>query len=205
MKFSSSTSLILGFVVLLGVLVTTAPVDARPRPAEKTTLDKVGSSRATGTMTAVRSHHTLTLLFSGKVLAVGGSDAEGSALASAEIFDPASGDWTPAGSLLEARHDHTASLLPSGRVLVAGGRNQAGALASAEIYDPRTGAWSSVAGAELLSARWGHTATLLANGEVLVTGGASAGGPLDSAEIYDPDDDQWRQAGSMSSARDQHT
>ena len=43
------------------------------------------------------------------------------ATAGAEIYDPASDTWSPAGRLSEARSEHTATLLPDGRVVVAGG------------------------------------------------------------------------------------
>ena len=57
-------------------------------------------------------------------------------------LDPASGTWSPTGSMATARGAHTATLLPAGRVLVAGGVGTSGYLASAEIYDPASGTWS---------------------------------------------------------------
>jgi uncharacterized repeat protein (TIGR01451 family) len=56
-------------------------------------------------------------------------------LASAEIYRPATGIWSPTSSLTTGRSQHTATLLSDGRVLVAGGYND-GDLASAEIFSP---------------------------------------------------------------------
>ncbi len=60
-------------------------------------------------------------------------------LASAELYDPATGNWTATGSLNIKRAYHTAALLPNGKVLIAGGINGLavnGCLSSAELYDP---------------------------------------------------------------------
>ena len=65
--------------------------------------------------------HTATLLPNGMVLVAGVRNGSIAVLASAELYDPASGTWTPTGSLNTARTDHTATLLPNGMVLVAGG------------------------------------------------------------------------------------
>ena len=82
------------------------------------------------------------MLPNGKVLVAGGF-ASIRLLASAELYDPASGTWTATGSLATARDCHTATLLPNGKVLVAGGYDASGYLASAELYDPATGTWTA--------------------------------------------------------------
>ena len=61
------------------------------------------------------------MLPNGKVLVAGGYN-NGTFLASAELYDPASGTWTATGSLVTARYAGTATLLPDGEVLVAGGQ-----------------------------------------------------------------------------------
>jgi hypothetical protein len=139
---------------------------------------------ATGSMTTARDgHHTATLLPNGQVLAAGGLGADGvTTLASAELYDPATGLWRTTGSMVTPRSIHTATLLPNGQVLLAGGLNGNIYLAHAELYDPATGVW--MATADMLTARCRHTATLLESGEVLVAGGVRNGGTLRGAELY---------------------
>jgi hypothetical protein len=106
-------------------------------------------------------------LRNGKVLVVGGFDNfPPYYLASAQLYDPASGTWTFAGTLATARAWHTATLLPNGKVLVAGGNPGIAnrTLSSAELYDPASGTWTDTG--RLAHARDLHTATLLADGKV---------------------------------------
>ena len=140
--------------------------------------------------------HTATLLPNGKVLVVGGSDAGGNSLASAELYDPAANGcvaaWTPTTRpLTTGRQSHTATLLPNGQVLVVGGRGTGGSsLASAELYDPaaNSGAGDWFPAGSLNTGRYLHTATLLPNGQVLAVGGGTNDGStaIASAELYDP-------------------
>src|SRR5207253_2443209 len=123
-----------------------------------------------------RVDHTATLLPNGKVLVAGGFNDGSGALASAELYDPATGRWARTGSLNFARYHHTATLLPNGQVLVAGGDGSDGILSSVELYNPATEKWTPTGFLE--TARDSHTATLLQNGKVLVTGGEDSNGRL---------------------------
>src|SRR5262249_6464354 len=83
-----------------------------------------GQWSATGSMVDARVGHQAVRLADGRVLVTGGELRTGGAtraLAYCELFDPATGSWTPTGSLGTARKGHQATLLPDGRVLVTGG------------------------------------------------------------------------------------
>ena len=162
----------------------------------------------TGKMVQGRQVHTATLLQDGRVLAAGGrSPAEGgwtkfpTIYKSAEIYDPASGAWSPAGTMAEERAFHTSSLLEDGRVLIVGNR---GKNTVPEIYDPSTGRWSE--SGEMVKSRAEHTATVLQDGRVLVTGGLNFTlAHMDSAELYDVAADTWTSTGPMADERANHT
>jgi hypothetical protein len=165
-----------------------------------------GTWTAAGSMATPRSGHTATLLPDGKVLVAGGGRqaTNFTYLPSAELYDPASGTWTAAGSMATPRTGHTATLLRDGKVLVVGGETESSdfpgnpeGVASAELYDAVTGTWTPTA--SMPTQRFGHTATLLRNGEVLVAGGACCGAspePVISAELYDPTTGSWHATAS---------
>ena len=147
-----------------------------------------GKWTATGGLTTARAYYgsPATILKDGRVLLTGGDGPGDPTLASAELYDPRSGTWTPTGSMITARDGFTTTLLADGKVLVTAGIGVYGELilTSAEIYDPSSGTWT--AAASLITARWGHTATLLHDGRVLVTSGTNDdSGPSSSAELYD--------------------
>jgi hypothetical protein len=111
------------------------------------------------------------VLASGKVLVAGGG-------ATGELYDPASGTFSDAGSMETSHINHTATLLSNGKVLVTGGT-----VSAAELFDPVSVNFTRTA--DLTTPRAWHTATRLTNGQVLVTGGVSTDGTvLATAELY---------------------
>ena len=90
----------------------------------------------TGSMATARDLHTATLLRNGQVLVAAGYNSTSGYLASAELYDQASGVWTATASLPSPpRYLHTATLLRNGRMLVSGGSSSSGgALVVADLY-----------------------------------------------------------------------
>jgi hypothetical protein len=162
-----------------------------------------GTFARTGALKMPRWGFTATLLADGRVLVAGGDGWHGGPgganlpIASAELYDLATGVFSATGSMGVGRAESTATLLSTGRVLIAGGRSQPSGptppdlLASTELYDPSSG--TVTPSGTMTAARSGHSATLLASGRVLVVGGEkccvydpSNGDLLSNPELYDP-------------------
>jgi hypothetical protein len=157
-----------------------------------------GSWTATGSLLQPRTSPAYTRLADGRVLAIGGEDFDGvhsTYLATAEIFNPATGRWTATGSLHAPRSEGQAVTLADGRVLVVGGMNSDSTSAvNGEVYDPATGQWT-VTG-NLAAIRTESSLAALPDGSALVAGGLTTA----SAERLDPASLTWKSAGKMKSA-----
>lgn len=165
------------------------------------TSEDVGDVHADATMSSPRAAHTATTLADGTVLIVGGFVERETQIAGAELFNPATGEFTPLPAMLEPRHSHTATPLADGAILLAGGFGTgARYLNSAELYDPATRTFRPAA--DMPASRAGHAAVPLEDGTVLLVGGTGEGWIfLATAEIYDPAPAAFVQVGSMSVPR----
>jgi CBS domain/Kelch motif/Galactose oxidase, central domain len=110
-----------------------------------------------------RFDHTATLLTNGKVLVVGGlvrCTPACQATNTAELYDPATGAWSSAGTLPAALGTHAAVRLQNGKVLVISGFSPPNTLLrTAYLYDPDSGAWTPT-GAPTIGRQY-HTAVVL--------------------------------------------
>ena len=118
-----------------------------------------GTWSATGAMATPQFSHRATLLPSGRVLVAGGLSTEtvpSIPTASAEIYDPATGLWSPAHDMPFARFIFEMQTLPSGLVFMGGGNGfvQDGGYDifgnDTAIYNENTNTWTT--GTKLLYA-----------------------------------------------------
>ena len=172
----------------------------------------------TGSLRTARFGAQAAVLSDGRVLLVGGSVLRSQpvalpnggsdpyqSIASAEIFDPRSGEWSPAGGLKVMRDAFPLVALADGRALVAGGcappETGGDALASAEVFDPVRGGWALTA--PMPDARCAASAVQLADGRALVVGGgvleAQVGGlaPVTSTVTFDARTHTWAASGDI--------
>jgi hypothetical protein len=172
----------------------------------------------TGPMSDFHWSHTATLLPDGRVLVAGGfggtsvgSGANAQPVVdTAEIYDPATNQWTRTDNLNVRRALHTAERLPDGRVLVAGGRtcdqpppatcNFTFVTNTAELYDPATGQWTLTG--SLSAPRHTTGSVVLLDGRVLVPAGfQGSGAPSNGGDVYNPATSTWSPIAPLNVAR----
>ena len=155
------------------------------------------------TMRVARASHSAVALGDGRALLIGGCVREsceaGPDSRTADVFDPRTQRFQPAGTLQTPRVSTTAVVLPDGRLLLAGGWAGSSVTDSTEIFDWRSG--RSVRGPDLSSARADMAAASLSDGRVILAGGYDGRGAADAIDLYDPRDRSLRRIGSLSVAR----
>jgi hypothetical protein len=185
---SNGKVLIAGGMARNGVPEPTAEV-YDPATRRFTPVGKMASPRGWGA--------TATLLPNGKVLLTGGATGSWCSplcyLATTELYDPATGTFSPTGNMTKPRAGAFAVLLHTGNVLIIGGEADSddGSRVTAELYDSLRGVFSP---AGSMSKAMGVSATVvLKSGKVLVVG--------DTAEIYDPSTGRFTSSGRMITPR----
>lgn len=151
-----------------------------------------GKWTTTGNMANARMSHTATLMPNGEVLVVGGvgiMNPQAPCLASAELYNPATGQWKTTGSMNTARFGQGMALLQNSQVLVAGGdicwgySGGSSPGASAELFDPSSGTWKTTGS---LNANLVSPMTLLQDGRALL-----------GNELYTPSTGRWSLTSNM--------
>ena len=158
-----------------------------------------GRWSTTASLKAARVHHTSTVLFDGRVITVGGTEAGNGV----EFYSSTTGNWSAGPPMVYARVIHAATLLPDGRLFVTGGYFSNAYIKAVEIYNPTTNSWTSVS--SMNTARGGHQAVYLPSpwNKILVMGGYTSNSlpALFSCELYDFATNTWTNTTSMIHSR----
>lgn len=195
--FRLAAAAVIGALVLGAAFVFaggTRPAVVAPTPSPAATTVPVWS--VTGRPLTDAGNGSVAIpLKDGRILRAGGDGS----LASAEVYDPATGKWTATGSMSFGRRYPIAVRLADGKVLVAGGSDTDHA--ATEIFDPSTGVWTPTGA--LSEGRDQGFGILLSDGRVLAAGGVSGDiiGTKSTAELFDPATGSWTPTGGMPASR----
>jgi len=173
----------------------------------------------TGSLSVARDVPAGAGLPDGTVLVSGGWNQASGVLTSAEIYEPLTGSFAPAGSMASGHlwggWGAPLPVLPNGAVLVAGGLDASGQLSdTAELYDPSTRTFSTTG--TMAVATISMNPVLLEDGSVLYVGGwdsvlsqtvselpgwSYAGSGTAAVERYYPAQGVFRTTGSLAEDR----
>jgi hypothetical protein len=171
-----------------------------------------------GSMRILSDQPSFTVLTDGRVLVAGGlvpldqpiqlsngQTINEKPIAAAELFDPRTRTWSPAGQLSAARGFVTLISMPNGAALAAGGCSGLGFLAgavfqqgtgeafrAADVFDPQKLTWTPTT--PMPATRCGATGVSLLDGRAFIAGGDQ--GAVPSAVIFDLARRSWTPVGA---------
>ncbi len=178
-----------------GTTVPDSPADALAS-AEIFSRGTNSVTSAPGMMSAPRMQNAAVTLLDGNVLVVGGAgwgttEATGTVSATADLFDPTSGNFAATAHMMsKGRAGIRAALGWDGRVVVTSGGD-----ATADIYDPVADTFTQVP--LLAEHTWGFIVRMR-DGRVMLGGGD---GGVTACEIFDPAQNKFIAAGSLHQGR----
>lgn len=151
-------------------------------------------------MNSNRQFHTLNLLNSGKVLAVGHDTGS----RSTETYNSTTNLWSSSGSTNIGRRSHTSHHLEINgieSVIIIGGITSISTISnSVEIYSVNSNSWTMLPNMNIPRAL--HASILLDNGNILIIGGETTGfAASNKVEEYNPTTNTWTLRTNMNMPR----
>jgi hypothetical protein len=143
----------------------------------------------TGNMTTARGNHSSALLYTGQILVAGGLTGPGTGLVltpTAELYNPATGTFTPTVNMSIARGHYAGIVLGDGTDFISGGATLPAGI-NADIYNPTTQTFS-VSG-NFTAAQAGMREAVAPDGTVLLASGVNNAVPaitVPNSELFYP-------------------
>jgi hypothetical protein len=217
---------VLVLLLMLALLIVAASLGGNPAPPDpaRPSLDRT----VVGDLSIARCGAAGVGLADGGALIVGGWDATGAPVTTAERFDPTTRTFHDVEGTTTAGDGIGLTLLGDGSVLITGGRTSKASdladcasliydgapgveTADAFLYDPTSDRITAIA--PMTAPRSGHATVRLDDGRVLLVGGNGVGvdgngigvdgnpDALATAELFDPASETFSATGSMLTAR----
>jgi uncharacterized protein YjbI with pentapeptide repeats len=143
----------------------------------------------TGPMTTARGNHSSALLYTGQILVAGGLTGPGTGLVvtpTAELYNPATGTFTPTVNMSVARGHYAGIVLGDGTDFISGGATLPAGI-NADIYNPATQTFS-VSG-NFTAVQAGMREAVAPDGTVLLASGVNSTVPaitVPNSELFYP-------------------